>query len=46
MSAHGKRFFVQLPMWAQGQPIYAVARDYTTGAPVNLTCLEAPVCTW
>ena len=43
-SAH--RFFVQLPAWAQGQPIYAVARDYTTGSLVNLTCLEAQVCSW
>ena len=43
-SAH--RFFVQLPMWAQGQPIYAVARDYTTGPLVNLVCLEAQVCSW
>jgi hypothetical protein len=40
------RFFVQLPMWAQGQPITAKARDYTTGPSVNLICLEAQVCTW
>ena len=42
-SAH--RFFVQLPAWAQGRPVSAWARDYTTGSMVNLWCLESP-CVW